>query len=239
MIVFPALDLKEGAVVRLREGDPQQKTVYSQHPLEVAQRWQTEGADWLHVVNLDGALSGEAALWDVLQALAKTGLRLQFGGGLRDTEAVASALKAGAERVVVGTAAVAKPSWAGELVAQFGTERIVVALDARGGKVTTHGWQNVSAYRALDLALTLKEVGVRHLLYTDVGRDGLLTGLNFEETLALAEVSGLAVIASGGVAHVDEVRRLASVKMAGVILGKALYEGRIHLREALQAAQEA
>ncbi|MBP8973763.1 MAG: 1-(5-phosphoribosyl)-5-((5-phosphoribosylamino)methylideneamino)imidazole-4-carboxamide isomerase, partial [Anaerolineae bacterium] len=208
MIVYPAIDLRRGRVVRLKYGDPAQETVHSDDPVAVAERWRAAGAAWLHVVNLDGAL-GEATLaLDALRALAGVGLPVQFGGGLRALDDAARALDAGAARVVLGTLAVQQPDAAGEAVTRFGAEAVTVALDARGGRVATHGWQQASAWTPLELGARFAQMGVIHALYTDVSRDGDLSGVNVEATAALARATGLAVIASGGVASLEDVRRL-------------------------------
>jgi phosphoribosylformimino-5-aminoimidazole carboxamide ribotide isomerase len=239
MIVYPAIDLRRGRVVRLRYGDPSQETVHSDDPVAVAERWRAAGAAWLHVINLDGAL-GEATLaLDALRAIAAVGLPVQFGGGLRSLDDAALALQAGATRVILGTLAVQQPDRAGEAVRRFGTEAVAVALDARGERVTTHGWQQVSAWTPAELGARFAQMGVKHALYTDVSRDGDLSGVNVEATAALARATGLAVIASGGVASLDDVRRLrATGAVAGVVIGQALYTGAFALEEALRAAEE-
>lgn len=239
MIVYPAIDLRRGRVVRLRHGDPAQETVHSDDPVAVAERWRAAGATWLHVINLDGAL-GEATLaLDALRAIAAVGLPVQFGGGLRSLDDAALALKAGAARVILGTLAVQQPDRAGEAVRRFGAEAVAVALDARGERVATHGWQQVSAWTPAELGARFAQMGVMHALYTDVSRDGDLSGVNVEATAALARATGLAVIASGGVASLDDVRRLrATGAVAGVVIGQALYTGAFALEEALRAAEE-
>lgn len=238
MIVYPAVDIRQGRVVRLLHGDPNQQTVHADDPVEVAQRWKTAGASWLHVVNLDGAL-GEAPLaLDTLRLLAKVGLPIQFGGGMRSLADVSAALEAGAARVILGTIAVQNPDIAAEAVRRFGPEAITVALDAKGNQVATHGWQQVSAWTPADLGKRFKAGGVKHALYTDVGRDGDLSGVNIEATARLAQETGLDVIASGGVASLaDLVGLRATGQVAGVVIGKALYMGAFTLQEALHASQ--
>lgn len=239
MIVYPAIDLRRGRVVRLKYGDPAQETVHSDDPVAVAQRWQAAGATWLHVINLDGAL-GEATLaLDALRAIAAVGLPVQFGGGLRSLDDAALALEAGAARVILGTLAVQQPEVAGRAVQRFGAEAVAVALDARGERVTTHGWQQISAWTPAALGARFAGMGVVHALYTDVSRDGDLSGVNVEATAALARATGLAVIASGGVAALDDIRRLrATGAVAGVVIGQALYTGAFALADALRAAEE-
>lgn len=238
IIVYPAIDIRQGHVVRLLHGDPAQETVYGDDPVAMAQRWQQAGAEWLHVVNLDGTL-GEAELaLDTLHGLAEVGLPIQFGGGLRTLEDAQQALNAGARRVILGTMVVKEPELAGVAVKRFGAEAVVVALDARGDQVATHGWQQASSWTPLDLGRRLAHMGVIHALYTDISRDGDLSGVNVEATAQLARATGLRVIASGGVATLDDIRRLRETgTVAGVITGKALYSGAFTLEAALDIAK--
>lgn len=238
MIIYPAIDLRGGKVVRLRYGDPSQQTVYNEDPLAAARDWQQQGASWLHVVNLDGTL-GEATLnLDTLQKIANLGLPVQFGGGLRKLDDAARALDAGAARVVLGTLVVREPDAAGQAVERFGVEAVAVALDAKDGLVSTHGWQQQSDWTPVELGKCFADDGVRHALYTDINRDGVLTGVNVEATAQLARKTGLSVIASGGVASLDDIHALiqADVPIAGVVIGKALYSDAFTLTEALEAA---
>lgn len=239
MIVYPALDLRQGRVVRLVHGDPARETVHSDDPLATARCWQAAGAAWLHVVNLDGAL-GEAPLaLDTLRALAGIGLAVQFGGGLRTLDDAQRALDAGAARVVLGTMVVRDPDLAGVAVERFGAARVVVALDAKGDLVATHGWQQVSAWTPAALGQRFAALGAKHALYTDVARDGDLSGVNVAATARLAQDTRLSVIASGGVASLDDVRRCRETGViAGVVIGKALYAGAFTLEEALRLAAE-
>jgi phosphoribosylformimino-5-aminoimidazole carboxamide ribotide isomerase len=236
MIVYPAIDLKEGQVVRLLHGDPTQKTVYSHAPHDVARRWLDAGAAWVHIVNLDGALDSAARVWSILQDIARLGLAIQFGGGLRTGHDVEQALNSGVRRAVLGTAAVENPALVDEMLAKHGAESIVIALDARGGKVATHGWQTESHWTAIELGKAMSQRGVRHALYTDIQRDGALEGVNVTATRQLARETGLQVIASGGVRSIEDVKALAGTEVAGIILGKALYEGMIDLNEAIRLA---
>jgi phosphoribosylformimino-5-aminoimidazole carboxamide ribotide isomerase len=237
MIVYPAIDIRQGRVVRLVHGDPAQETVHGDDPAAVAERWKAAGAAWLHVVNLDGAL-GEATLaLDTLRGLAKLGLPIQFGGGLRALDDAARALDAGAARIILGTLAVQQPELAGEAVRRFGAEAVAVALDAKGDQVATHGWQQVSAWTPVDLGKRFAAEGVRHALYTDVSRDGDLSGVNVGATARLARETGLAVIASGGVSSLDDIIALWEVGgIAGVVIGKALYTGAFTLQNAIRVA---
>jgi phosphoribosylformimino-5-aminoimidazole carboxamide ribotide isomerase len=237
MIVYPAIDIRKGRVVRLLHGDPDQETVYGDDPVAMAQRWQAAGAEWLHVVNLDGTLGDAEFALDTLHALAGVGLPIQFGGGLRTLNDAQQALDAGATRVILGTMVVREPGLAGAAVERFGAESVVVALDAKGDQVATHGWQQVSAWTPVDLGKRFAEMGVIHALYTDISRDGDLSGVNVEATAQLARDTGLSVIASGGVATLDDIRGLRETgAVAGVITGKALYSGAFTLEAALEAA---
>jgi phosphoribosylformimino-5-aminoimidazole carboxamide ribotide isomerase len=239
MIVYPAIDIRKGRVVRLLYGDPNQETVYGDDPAAMAERWQAAGAEWLHVVNLDGTL-GEATLaLDALRAIAAVGLPVQFGGGMRSLDDAQQALGAGAARVVLGTLVVQQPDSARQAVEMFGTEAVAVALDARGDRVATHGWQEISTWTPGELGKVFAQMGVTHALYTDVSRDGDLSGVNVAATADLAQQTGLRVIASGGVASLDDVRRCRETGViAGVIIGKALYSEAFTLEEALRAAGE-
>jgi phosphoribosylformimino-5-aminoimidazole carboxamide ribotide isomerase len=238
MIIYPALDLRGGKVVRLRQGDPRQQTVYSDNPLEVAQRWIDAGATWLHVVNLDGALAEANDNEAILEALALTDVQVQFGGGLRTLEDVQRAFDRGAARVVLGTLAVEHPQHVAAMVARWGADAIAIALDARDGQVLTHGWQRETGVSAIELGKWFAVEGVRHAIYTDVSRDGELIGVNVEATSRLARETGLHIIASGGVTALGEIIALREAgNIAGVILGTALYEGLIDLAEAIRLAQ--
>jgi phosphoribosylformimino-5-aminoimidazole carboxamide ribotide isomerase len=237
MIIYPAVDLRGGRVVRLREGDPERQTVFSDNPVEMAQRWIGEGASWLHVVNLDGAFAAANDNESILRQIAALGIPVQFGGGLRSLADIERALAAGASRVVLGTAAVSNPDLVTEAIRQHGSDAICVGLDARDGKVTTHGWTAVSDVTPTELGRAMAARGVIHALYTDVSRDGGLSGGNIAGTITLAQDTKLSVIASGGVSSLDDIRALAhSGVVAGAIIGMALYAGRLTLADALQAA---
>jgi len=231
-IIFPAIDLRGGQVVRLKEGDPLRQTNYSPDPAQVARRWIEAGARWLHVVNLDGAfdqpdLANRRALEAILQTATQSSVKVQFGGGLRSLEAVSAALQAGVDRVILGTLAVEQPEVLAEALRLYGPERIAASLDAREGKVAVRGWQSATPLSAVDLARSLSEQGLRWLVFTDIARDGLQTGLNMASTVELARASGLNVIASGGVSSLSDVTASRAAGLAGVIVGRALYEGAI------------
>jgi len=247
MIVFPAIDLRRGRCVRLRQGRAEEETVYGDDPAAVAREWAALGAAWLHVVNLDGAL-GDAPdgqqpvnLRRLAQIRAAVGgLPIQFGGGLRSLADVETALALGATRVVLGTAAVQAPELVAEALRRFGPERIVAGIDARDGQVATHGWQQSSGTTAVALGRAMGALGVIRAVYTDIGRDGMLAGAHVEATAGLPRATGLYVIASGGVASLDDVARLrarAGDGLEGVIIGQALYTGALSLPEAIRAAR--
>jgi phosphoribosylformimino-5-aminoimidazole carboxamide ribotide isomerase len=248
MIIFPAIDLRNGQVVRLRQGDPAAQTVFGSDPAETARRWAAAGAEWLHVVNLDGAF-GEGAAYNAATNLrrlaeirAATDLPIQFGGGVRSADDAARALDLGATRVVLGTAAVRDPHIVADTLRRFGANAVVVGLDARDGLVTVAGWQETSNIAALKLAIAMRDLGVVRVVYTDVARDGMLTGVNVGATAALAAESGLRVIASGGVAGLADIGALArhaGAGIEGVIIGQALYAGALDLPAAIAAARAA
>ncbi len=231
--IYPAIDLREGRVVRLAQGDPDRETAYDIQPLAVARRWQAAGAVWLHVVNLDGAF-GEGGRKNVtaLARILTTGLKVQFGGGVRDLETVRRVLDMGVARVVLGTVAVENPAVVEQALADFGPERLAVGIDARDGYVRTRGWREAAPLTALELAQQWATLGGRWLIFTDIARDGMGSGVNVEATAALAQATGLHVIASGGVATLEDVRRVKAAGLHGVIIGRALYEGHIDLEAA-------
>ena len=247
MIVFPAIDLRQGRCVRLRQGRLKAETIFSDDPAAMAEHWASQGAEWLHVVNLDGAFGQASSNLRVVKEiitsnfqLPTSNIQIQFGGGLRTMADIEGALELGLTRVILGTVAVDKPSLVAEAVKRFGAERIVVGIDARKGNVATHGWQKVSSVAATELAFRVKKLGVERVVYTDIARDGMLSGVNVEATRELAQRTGLCVIASGGVSSLDDVRRLKEVEASGVegvIIGQALYSGALELREAIEIAR--
>lgn len=237
-IVFPAIDLRGGQVVRLKEGDPDRQTAYSTDPAGTAERWLSAGAQWLHVVNLDGAFDqpdqqNQAALAAILRTAQQFGASVQFGGGLRTLDAVARALEMGVQRVVLGTLAVDKPEALAQSVQRWGAQRIAAGLDARGGQVAVRGWKDQTALPAVQLANQLAHSGLEWLIFTDITRDGLQTGVNLPATLDLARQTGLKVVASGGVNLAADVHAIRQAGLAGVIIGRALYEGSLQLAEVL------
>lgn len=244
MIIFPAIDLRRGRCVRLRQGDPGAETVFGDGPAAIARRWVAQGASWLHVVNLDGALEDEHASAVNLQALGTiledVAASVQFGGGLRTLDDVARVLDLGVSRVVLGTAAARNHPLVRSALARFGSERIVAGIDARDGLVTIRGWRETTRVGAADLGRELRELGIERAVYTDIQRDGMLTGPNLEAVAALASGTGLGIIASGGIGRLEDLRALRDLGsfVEGAIVGQALYIGAIDLRGALDLVRE-
>ncbi|GIV67806.1 HisA/HisF-related TIM barrel protein [Caldilinea sp.] len=276
MIIYPAIDLRQGRCVRLRQGDPSAETVFGDDPAAMARHWAAQGAEWLHVVNLDGALGATQAhlnalhrpphiliqhpgqnkpvtpteeleqnlpinlrrLREIRQAVE---IPIQFGGGLRTLEDIQLALELGADRVVLGTAAIDNPGLIAEALLRWGPERIVIGIDARDGKVATHGWQTTSNVDAIELGHRMQAMGVKRVVYTDISRDGMLSGVNIEMTSRLGDVTGLKVIASGGVAGLADIETLKAhefYNIEGVIVGQALYTGALDLAEAIRIGHQ-
>ena len=235
MIIYPAIDLRGGKVVRLKEGDPARMTAYSDDPAEMARKWLSMGAVWLHVVNLDGAFGeSDDANRSALEAILKLGAQVQFGGGMRSLDAIEDTIALGVSRVVLGTIAIEQPKVVIAALKKFGPEKIAVGIDARDGLVAVRGWKSDSGILAKNMALQMRTVGLRTVIFTDIRRDGLGSGLNIPSTRELADVSGLDVIASGGVHTLDDVIAARDAKLSGAIIGRALYEGTIDLEKALQ-----
>jgi len=241
MIIFPAIDLHQGRCVRLKQGQRDAETLYSEDPVAVARHWVAQGAGWLHIVNLDGAFEQQSANLQIAGQIATSvDIPIQFGGGLRALGDIAAALELGMTRVILGTAALRQPELVAQAVEAFGSERIVVSIDARRGKVALRGWQETSEVSALALARAMRDRGVQRVVYTDIARDGMLTGVNVEATRQLAERTGLRVIASGGVASLDDIRAVLRAEpfgIEGVIVGQALYSGAFSLPDALALAK--
>lgn len=272
MVIYPAIDLRRGNCVRLRQGDPNAETVFGDDPAQMARHWAGQGAEWLHVVNLDGAFGDSASLLQTLhrspsirvqhpgestplngkeelrrslpinlQRLCEireaVSIPIQFGGGLRTLEDIRLALELGADRVILGTVAVENPNLVAEAIQRWGHERVMVGIDARDGMVATHGWKETSAHDAVELGHTMHALGVRRVVYTDINRDGLLSGVNVESTARLGDITGLKVIASGGVAGIEDIERLKAFEhynIDGVIVGQALYTDRLNLPAAIE-----
>jgi len=239
MIILPAIDLKGGRCVRLEQGKPDREKVYSGDPAEVARGWERQGAQWLHVVDLDGAFAGEPRNLDSLSAIREAiNIPIQFGGGNRTMDTLALVFDVGVDRVVLGTAALESPDFLSEACAAFG-EKIVVGIDARNGKVAVKGWSDVTDTDAVEFGREASAMGAGLIVYTDISRDGMLSGPNTEALKTMAESVSIPVIASGGIsspADVAEISRLAPGRIVAMIIGKALYEGSFTLRRALDIA---
>jgi phosphoribosylformimino-5-aminoimidazole carboxamide ribotide isomerase len=236
--IYPAIDLRNGRVVRLQYGDPTKQTIFGDDPVAMGQKWIDAGTDWLHVVNLDGAFDEKGtANWATLPKLTQLGVKIQFGGGIRTLADIEAVLALGVSRAILGTVAIENPDVVTKAIQQFGSEHIAVGIDARDGRVKTRGWQRDTAVSPAQLGQQMKSVGVETIIYTDISRDGVLTGVNAAATAALAQATGLHVIASGGVATLDDITRchdLAHQGVVGVITGRAIYDGRIDLAEAIK-----
>ena len=238
MEVIPALDLKSGRCVRLYQGDFAQETVFSSNPLEVAQRWQAEGAGRLHIVDLDGAATGEQTNHDVIRSLVSNlHIPVQVGGGVRSRESADSLLGLGVSRVVLGTAAIEDPALVEELCRIHGGEQVVVAVDSRDGYVATRGWMEGSSVLSVDLVQSMGALGVPRFLCTDISRDGTLTHPNFESLRQLVQATSMAILASGGISSEEDIQELSGIGVEGAILGRALYTGDILLEAAIEASK--
>lgn len=242
MILFPAIDLKEGLAVRLEQGDMARATIFHRDPAAQARAFEQQGFEYLHIVDLDGAFAGmpmNAAAVD--RILETVGIPVQLGGGVRDTATVENWLEKGIDRIVIGTAAVRDPPFVKQAARDY-PGRIAVGLDARDGKVAVEGWAETSELSVLDIARRFEDVGVSAIVYTDIARDGMLQGLNLDATVALAEAIRIPIIASGGLASIEDIKELLSPragKLAGAIAGRALYDGRLDAAEALKLIRSA
>jgi phosphoribosylformimino-5-aminoimidazole carboxamide ribotide isomerase len=242
VILFPAIDLKDGNAVRLQQGDMARATVFNRDPSAQARLFETQGFDYLHLVDLDGAFAGKPVNAIAVERILETvGIPVQLGGGVRDTATVEAWLEKGVTRVIIGTAAVRDPPFVKQAARDF-PDRIAVGLDARDGKVAVQGWAETSELSALDIARRFEDAGVAAIIYTDIARDGLLKGLNLDATIELAEAVSIPVIASGGLASIDDIKALLqprAKKLAGAIAGRALYDGRLDSAEALELIRAA
>ena len=237
MILFPAIDLYEGKAVRLYKGDYRQMTVYSENPPEIGRDFAEKGAEWIHIVDLEGAKNGETPNFNTVCAIKKeSGLSCEIGGGIRSMAVVERYLEAGIDRVILGTAAVEDEAFLSEAVSRYGS-RIAVGVDLKDGFVAVRGWTEKTELDAYTFCEKMSALGVETLICTDISRDGAMKGTNHELYQALTERFSLQITASGGVSSIDDVRRLAAVPLYGAIIGKAYYNGAIDLREALEAAK--
>jgi phosphoribosylformimino-5-aminoimidazole carboxamide ribotide isomerase len=242
MLLIPAIDLKDGKCVRLRQGRMEDETIFSDDPVAVAARWVEAGARRLHLVDLNGAFEGKPMNRDVVHAIAEAfpDLPIQIGGGIRDEETVQSYLDAGVEYVIIGTKAVSAPHFVNDLCLEF-PGHIIVGLDAKDGKVAIDGWSKLSRHDVIDMAKHFEEDGVSAIIYTDIGRDGMMTGVNVESTVKLAQAVKIPIIASGGITNLDDVRALCAAAgegITGAITGRAIYEGSLDFAEGQRLADE-
>lgn len=239
--IYPAIDLRGGKCVRLTQGDYNQETIYSDDPMRMAQKWIQSGTEWIHVVDLDAARSGELVNLPVIQQLVQSSeVKIQVGGGVRDFKRLELLLKSGVERVVIGSAAIDDVAFVREALGKY-RDRIAIGLDARDGMIATHGWLHTSQVPVEELALKMVEAGAEVFIFTDISRDGMLSGVNLQAVRELAQICGKQVIASGGVQSLDDLRQLTQYTqegVAGAIVGKALYTEAISLDEALLVVKE-
>ncbi|MHC8945676.1 1-(5-phosphoribosyl)-5-[(5-phosphoribosylamino)methylideneamino]imidazole-4-carboxamide isomerase [Advenella incenata] len=243
MLLIPAIDLKDGRCVRLRQGDLQDATIFSEDPVTVAEQWYDQGARRLHLVDLNGAVAGKPKNEDVIRAIVRAvgdDIPVQIGGGIRDLDTIERYLDFGIEYVIIGTAAVKDPGFLQDACSAF-PGNIIVGLDARDGKVATDGWSKLTKHDVLDLGRKFEDYGVESIIYTDIGRDGMLTGVNIEATVRLAQHVRIPVIASGGVTDLTDIEALCEVEpegVEGVILGRSIYEGTLDFQAAQEMADE-
>jgi phosphoribosylformimino-5-aminoimidazole carboxamide ribotide isomerase len=242
VILFPAIDLKDGLCVRLEQGDMARATVFHRDPAEQAASFERDGFEYLHIVDLDGAFAGKPVNARAVERIIETlGIPVQLGGGIRDMATLNGWLEKGVNRVIIGTAAVRDPAFV-RAAAKQAPGRVAVGLDARDGKVAVEGWAEVSELTVLDIARRFEDAGVAAIIYTDIARDGMLKGLNLDATIALADAISIPVIASGGLASIEDVKAMLApraAKLEGAIAGRALYDGRVDVAEALRLIKAA
>ncbi len=239
MRLYPAIDIKDGRCVRLRQGKFTDVNVYSDNPVDVAKEWERAGASFIHLVDLDGALMGRGVNRDVIRAIARSVfIPVQLGGGIRTKADLEEVFSLGVFRAIIGTKAVLEPAFVKECVNTFGADRIVVGIDAKDGLVAVHGWDTVSDVTALDLGRQVAELGVKTIVYTDIAKDGMLEGPNVAATKQMSETLGIDIIASGGVTTMEDLEKLYANGIHGAIIGKALYEKHIDLAQAINVFEK-
>ncbi|MGB9597329.1 MAG: 1-(5-phosphoribosyl)-5-[(5-phosphoribosylamino)methylideneamino]imidazole-4-carboxamide isomerase [Candidatus Poribacteria bacterium] len=237
MLIIPAIDIRNGKCVRLVQGKADAETVFSDDPVSMAVKWENKGAEFLHIVDLDGAFSGEPKNLTIVEKIVKSvSIPIELGGGIRNKSSVDKVFQVGVYRAILGTSALKNPDFVSEMCDLY-DEKIAVGIDAKDGKVAVKGWTEIEEKTAIDLANEMKECGIKTIIYTDIARDGMLTGPNIQATKNLAmAVSGVGIIASGGVSSIDDIKKIKEIEpygVIGVIIGKALYTGDIQLEEAL------
>ncbi|MCR5743604.1 MAG: 1-(5-phosphoribosyl)-5-[(5-phosphoribosylamino)methylideneamino]imidazole-4-carboxamide isomerase [Lachnospiraceae bacterium] len=230
MRLYPAIDIKDGKCVRLKQGKFDDVNVYFDDPVEVAKSFERAGASFIHLVDLDGALAGRGVNRDVISRIAETvSIPVELGGGIRTMKDLEEVFDMGVYRAIIGTKAVSEPEFISRAIAKYGAERIVVGIDAKNGMVAVAGWGEVSSVKATDLGVKMAELGVKTIIYTDISKDGMLSGPNVEQTKALSDATGIDIIASGGVSCMEDLEKIFANKIHGAIIGKAIYEKRIDL----------
>ncbi|BAC12504.1 1-(5-phosphoribosyl)-5-[(5-phosphoribosylamino)methylideneamino]imidazole-4-carboxamide isomerase [Oceanobacillus iheyensis] len=239
MIIFPAIDIRNGKCVRLRQGDYNQETIYSNSPVEMAKEWEASGAEYLHTVDLDGAKSGESNNINIIQDVAQAlSIPIQVGGGIRSLEVIDKYIQAGVSRVILGTAAITDSVFLQTAVESY-AEKIAVSIDARNGFIATDGWTKNSTVEAIPFIKQLESIGVKTIIYTDILKDGMMSGPNFQELDAVQQATTMNIIASGGVTTEKDVQQLKTMNLYGAIIGKALYDGSIKLQDILEGEMDA
>ncbi len=241
MLLIPAIDLKEGKCVRLRQGKMEDNTVFSDDPVAVAGKWVEAGAKRLHLVDLDGAFAGQPRNADIIHEIVETypDIPVQIGGGIRDEDTIQSYLNAGVQYVIIGTKAVSEPHFVSEVAAEF-PNHIIIGLDAKDGKVAIDGWSKLSNHDVIDMAQRFEADGVEAIIYTDISRDGMMSGVNIEATAKLAQAVHIPIIASGGITNMDDIKALGTIVddgVVGAITGRAIYEGTLDFAEAAKIAE--
>lgn len=235
MKLYPAIDIKDGKCVRLKQGLFNDVNVYSDEPYKIAMEFEKAGAEFIHVVDLDGALQGQSVNADVIKKIASSvNIPIELGGGIRSIEAIEYALSLGVYRVIIGTKAVSNPEFIREAIEKFGADKIVVGVDAKDGMVAVEGWEKISDMSAVSMSKAMKEMGVLTIIYTDISKDGMLSGPNVAQTKLLSDETGIDIIASGGVSCMEDLIHVDEAGIHGAIIGKAIYEKRIDLAEAVE-----
>jgi phosphoribosylformimino-5-aminoimidazole carboxamide ribotide isomerase len=238
MKIFPAIDIEDGHCVRLKQGKIEDLTVYGDDPVKMALKWESEGAKQLHVVDLDGAFKGNGENKEIIGKMAKAiSIPIEVGGGIRTEQAIKEYLDMGVYRVIIGSKAVASPYFAIKAAKDYGADHIAVSIDAKGDEVATHGWVDGSSRKVMTFAETLLDHGVSTIIYTDISRDGMLVGPNMDMMAKLQALKGIHLIASGGVSGAEDLRKLAEMGVYGAITGKALYEGKVSMKEIVEIGE--
>ena len=234
MIIYPAVDVRDGKCVRLTQGEFNKETIYADNPVEMALKWENMGAQYLHVVDLDGARSGKSQNIAVISEMAaKMGIPVQLGGGIRTIEMIENVLSKGIERVILGTSAVKDPELVKRAVKTF-ENKVVIGIDAKDGMVAIEGWEKTSEFKAVDFAKKMEDLGVKTIIYTDISRDGMLNGPNLKAMEEMVKAVNTDIIASGGVGKIEDIKNLKEVGVSGAIVGRALYTGDVDLKEAIE-----